>query len=110
MVADCECIIGLLLSLPTKTDVFQQVPEDANEEGRLGYTTLRCVVWHNSFWKLLEEVAQCSRTGYAHMCYDGIKCWLFLLILILSADYREQLGFKINILLTSFICIIYVGV
>ncbi|KIK78025.1 hypothetical protein PAXRUDRAFT_17112 [Paxillus rubicundulus Ve08.2h10] len=66
------------------------VPEDAAEEGKLGYTTLKRMVWHDSFLKLLSEVAQHSTTGYAHMCYDKIMCWLFPLILILSADYEEQ--------------------
>ncbi|KIJ09892.1 hypothetical protein PAXINDRAFT_164338 [Paxillus involutus ATCC 200175] len=66
------------------------VPEDAAEEGKLGYTTLKRVVWHDSFLKLLSKVAQHSTTGYAHTCYDKILRWLFPLILILSADYEEQ--------------------
>ncbi|KAI5990287.1 hypothetical protein F5J12DRAFT_786513 [Pisolithus orientalis] len=39
------------------------VPEDAKEEGKLGYTTLKCVIWHKSFKKLLLEIEQCSKTG-----------------------------------------------
>ncbi|KAI5997674.1 hypothetical protein F5J12DRAFT_785137 [Pisolithus orientalis] len=39
------------------------VPEDAKEEGKLGYTTLKCVVWHKSFKKLLLEIEQYSKTG-----------------------------------------------
>ncbi|KIK98401.1 hypothetical protein PAXRUDRAFT_9570 [Paxillus rubicundulus Ve08.2h10] len=66
------------------------VPEDAEEEGKLGYTNLKRVVWHESFVKLLEAVALYSQTGYAHTCYDQLMCWLFPLILILSADYEEQ--------------------
>ncbi|KAG2091483.1 uncharacterized protein F5147DRAFT_822988 [Suillus discolor] len=66
------------------------VPDDAAEEGKLGYTTLKRVVWHESFFKLLEHVAQHSKTGYSHKGYNGILRWLFPVILILSADYEEQ--------------------
>ncbi|KAI5996832.1 hypothetical protein F5J12DRAFT_785259 [Pisolithus orientalis] len=39
------------------------VPKDAEEEGKLGYTTLKHVVWHKSFKKLLLEIEQYSKTG-----------------------------------------------
>ncbi|KAI6035018.1 hypothetical protein F5J12DRAFT_778604 [Pisolithus orientalis] len=39
------------------------VPKDAEEEGKLGYTTLKRVVWHKSFKKLLLEIEQYSKTG-----------------------------------------------
>lgn len=67
-----------------------QVPEDAGEEGKLGYTTLKRVVWHESFKKLLEHAAQYSKTGYSHKSHNDILRWLFPVILILSADYEEQ--------------------
>ncbi|KAG2137820.1 hypothetical protein BD769DRAFT_1351482 [Suillus cothurnatus] len=66
------------------------VPEDAGEEGKLGYTTLKRVVWHESFLKLLEHAAQYSKTGYLRKCHNDILRWLFPVILILSADYEEQ--------------------
>ncbi|KAG2070870.1 hypothetical protein BDR04DRAFT_1017763, partial [Suillus decipiens] len=66
------------------------VPDDAAEEGKLGYTTLKHVVWHESFFKLLEHIAQHSKTGYSHKDYNGILRWLFPVILILLPDYEEQ--------------------
>ncbi|KAG1870704.1 hypothetical protein DFJ58DRAFT_713928 [Suillus subalutaceus] len=66
------------------------VPADSDEDGKLSYTNLRKVVWHKSFTILLETLSLISKTGFAHQCYDGILCWLFPLILILSADYEEQ--------------------
>ncbi|KAG1861238.1 hypothetical protein F4604DRAFT_1684061 [Suillus subluteus] len=66
------------------------VPEDAGEEGKLGHTMLKYVVWHESFKKLLEHAAQYSKTGYSHKCHNDILQWLFPVILILSADYEEQ--------------------
>ncbi|KIK94441.1 hypothetical protein PAXRUDRAFT_12044 [Paxillus rubicundulus Ve08.2h10] len=66
------------------------VPEDAEEDGKLSYMTLKRVVWHESFFKLLEEVIQHARSGYVHACHDKVKRTLFPLILILSADYQEH--------------------
>ncbi|KAG1785043.1 uncharacterized protein HD556DRAFT_1451136 [Suillus plorans] len=66
------------------------IPEDASEEGKLGYTTLKCVIWHESFIKLLVNLDQYSKTGYSYACYDNLLCWLFSVILILSGDYEEQ--------------------
>ncbi|KAG2133600.1 uncharacterized protein EDB93DRAFT_1254811 [Suillus bovinus] len=67
-----------------------QVSEDADEEGKPGFVNLKCVIWHEAFLKLLELVAQHSKSGYSHTCYDKIARWLFPIILILSADYEEQ--------------------
>ncbi|KAG1865264.1 hypothetical protein F4604DRAFT_1881913 [Suillus subluteus] len=63
---------------------------NAGEEGKLGYTTLKRIVWHESFFKLLEHAAQYSKTGYSHKCHNDVLRWLFPIILILSADYEEQ--------------------
>jgi hypothetical protein len=52
---------------------------------------LKRIIWHSAFLKLLEVVAQFSKTGYAYKSsYDNITRWLFPVILILSADYEEQ--------------------
>ncbi|KAH0826712.1 hypothetical protein J3R83DRAFT_5109 [Lanmaoa asiatica] len=67
------------------------VEDDPEEEGKLGYTNLKRVVWHEAFFKLLDEIILYSGTGYAYTSpYDKIMCWLFPVILILSADYEEQ--------------------
>ncbi|KAG1769707.1 hypothetical protein EV702DRAFT_1181706 [Suillus placidus] len=66
------------------------VPKDASEDRKLGYTTMKRVVWHESFVKLLVNLDQFSKTGYSYLCYDKILCWLFPVILILSGDYEEQ--------------------
>ncbi|KAG0708024.1 hypothetical protein DFH29DRAFT_979603 [Suillus ampliporus] len=55
------------------------VPEDAGEEGKLGYTTLKRVVWHESFSKLLELAAQYSKTGYSYKCHNNILCMMSLI-------------------------------
>ncbi|KAI5982651.1 hypothetical protein EDD15DRAFT_2377451 [Pisolithus albus] len=65
------------------------VPELAKEESKTGYVNFKHVIWHEAFLKLLEKVAELSKVGYLHECYDGVLRWLFPLILILSADYEE---------------------
>ncbi|KAG2034885.1 hypothetical protein BDR03DRAFT_869165, partial [Suillus americanus] len=67
-----------------------QVPKDASKEGKLRCTTLKHVIWHESFIKLLVNLDQYSKTGYPYSCYDNILCWLFPIILILSGDHEEQ--------------------
>ncbi|KAG1769124.1 hypothetical protein EV702DRAFT_1181845 [Suillus placidus] len=66
------------------------VPEDSEEDGKLTYVNLKRVVWHEGFLKLLETIILYAKTGYAHLCYDGIVRWLYAFILLLSADYEEQ--------------------
>ncbi|KAI5992569.1 hypothetical protein F5J12DRAFT_907373 [Pisolithus orientalis] len=73
------CIVGWLLI----------VPELAKEEGKTGYANFKCVIWHTAFFQLLEKVAELSKVGYLHECYDKVLCWLFPLVLILSANYEE---------------------
>ncbi|KIJ21105.1 hypothetical protein PAXINDRAFT_160453 [Paxillus involutus ATCC 200175] len=66
------------------------LPIDSAESGKPAFMNLKCIVWHVSFLKLLETISTLSRTGFSHKCYNGITCWLFPLILILSVDYEEQ--------------------
>ncbi|KAG1897930.1 uncharacterized protein F5891DRAFT_1129641 [Suillus fuscotomentosus] len=66
------------------------VPEDSEEDGKLSHVNLKCVVWHEGFFKLLETIILYAKTGYVHLCYDGIVRWLYAFILLLSADYEEQ--------------------
>ncbi|KAF9245417.1 hypothetical protein BU15DRAFT_85700 [Melanogaster broomeanus] len=66
------------------------VGEDAEEDGKLSFTNLKRVVWHEAFLKLLDSIILLSKTGFSHKCFDDIMRWLFLIILILSADYEEQ--------------------
>ncbi|KAL4071106.1 hypothetical protein V8B97DRAFT_2024014 [Scleroderma yunnanense] len=66
------------------------VPEDLAEEGKLGYTTLKHVVWHESTLKLFEAMIHFSKASFKHHCWDEIVWYLFSLFLILSANYDEQ--------------------
>ncbi|KAI5988478.1 hypothetical protein F5J12DRAFT_685078, partial [Pisolithus orientalis] len=66
------------------------VPEDAEEEGKLGYTTLKHVIWHKSFKKFLLEIEQYSKTRYIHTSsHNNITHWLFPSLMMLSANFEE---------------------
>ncbi|KAG2146329.1 hypothetical protein DEU56DRAFT_870107 [Suillus clintonianus] len=73
-----------------RNNSFTQVPDDSEEDGKLTYVNLKRVVWHKSFFKLLETIIMYAQMGYAYVCYDGIMRWLYAFILLLSADYEEQ--------------------
>ncbi|KAG1783951.1 hypothetical protein EV702DRAFT_1175911 [Suillus placidus] len=46
--------------------------------------------WHKSFARIISLLASKSQTGQWFECLDSVKCWFFLCILILSADFEEQ--------------------
>ncbi|KAG9310467.1 hypothetical protein JVU11DRAFT_9611 [Chiua virens] len=66
------------------------VPENSEEDGKLLYVNLKCVVWHESFRKLLETIIVLSAEGFGHKCFDNVLRVLYPIILILSGDYEEQ--------------------
>ncbi|KAG2159185.1 uncharacterized protein EDB93DRAFT_1237894 [Suillus bovinus] len=51
------------------------VPDDSEEDGKLSYVNLKCVVWHKAFFKLLKTIIIYAETGYAYTCYDGVMRW-----------------------------------
>ena len=53
------------------------------------------MIWHDSFYKLLESIEALSVTGVGVNCGDGIMRVIYPLILILAADYEEQSVFKL---------------
>ncbi|ETW76940.1 hypothetical protein HETIRDRAFT_328617 [Heterobasidion irregulare TC 32-1] len=66
------------------------VSEDPAETHKTGFVNFKNAVWHKSFYVLLETIAKSSKIGFWFECADGVRRWLFPLILILSADYEEQ--------------------
>jgi len=67
-----------------------KVEEEAEESGKKGYVNFKRVVWHSSFYELLDSIRDYSKTGFHIKCADGIVRRLYPVILILSADYEEQ--------------------
>jgi hypothetical protein len=54
------------------------------------YVNFKRVVWHDSFYELLDSIQAVSKTGLHIKCADGMTRHLYPVILILSADYEEQ--------------------
>ncbi|PCH36191.1 hypothetical protein WOLCODRAFT_86299, partial [Wolfiporia cocos MD-104 SS10] len=66
------------------------VDNDSAEDGKTSFADFKRVVWHKGFLPFMNNVAQHSRTGYHVKCADEILRWIWIFILILSADYEEQ--------------------
>ncbi|KAF8956317.1 hypothetical protein BDZ97DRAFT_1907242 [Flammula alnicola] len=72
------------------------VPEDEAEKGKKDYVDFKRIVWHKSFFKLLETIAPHSVTGCWVKCGDNVDRHLFPIVLIFSADYEEQCVMGLN--------------
>lgn len=68
----------------------KQIADSQEDKARPSWVNFKQVVWHESFYKLLETIEALSVTGCSVMCGDGIERLIHPLILILSADYEEQ--------------------
>ena len=71
-----------------------KLEEEAEESGKRGYANFKRVIWHDSFYELLDSIRVHSKTGFFIMCADGIVHHLYPAILILSANYEEQYGWS----------------
>ncbi|KAF8834126.1 hypothetical protein BDN67DRAFT_992728 [Paxillus ammoniavirescens] len=47
--------------------------EDTDKSGKLSFTNLKNVIWHESFLKLLDSIILLSKTGFSHSCFDEIN-------------------------------------
>ncbi|KAF8887634.1 hypothetical protein CPB84DRAFT_1749688 [Gymnopilus junonius] len=66
------------------------VTEDAGETRKKGYVNFKHIVWHKSLYEILDSIWLHGKTGFLKTCGDNIARWLWPIILILSADYKEQ--------------------
>ncbi|PBK81389.1 hypothetical protein ARMGADRAFT_1039324 [Armillaria gallica] len=76
------CIIGWL----------PIVEEEEDHKGKPSWINFKRVIWHEAFRKILGFITQYSHSGYAFQLPNSEKVIiLYPFILILSADYEEQL-------------------
>ncbi|TFK20456.1 hypothetical protein FA15DRAFT_646974 [Coprinopsis marcescibilis] len=66
------------------------VVDDTIEKGKPEYVDFKKVVWHESFKLVLETLKTPSKHGAWVQCADGVERRLFPFVVILSADYEEQ--------------------
>ncbi|KAG2355792.1 hypothetical protein BDR07DRAFT_1453666 [Suillus spraguei] len=83
-------IANLPVEIQNGTGWLPIVSKDSEHAGKSSFVNFKNAVWHKSFLKLLESVIQISRMGYWFECGGAIQRLLWPLILILSADYKEQ--------------------
>ena len=67
-----------------------KVEEEMEESRKKNYVNFKQVVWHDSFYELLDLIHTHSKTGFYIECADRVAHHLFPAIMILSADYEEQ--------------------
>lgn len=63
------------------------------ESGKTPWVNFKNAVWHASFLLPLQSMIKEQEIGRRFICGDGIERWIFLILLILSADYEEQFVF-----------------
>lgn len=97
------CIVGLLpivcmpiLQINSHVNKFCQLTmqlqekEDAAESRKKGYVDFKRVIWHTSVEEILRSAHQISKIGYTIFCDDDVERLIYIIILILSADFEEQ--------------------
>ena len=67
-----------------------QIKDDSNEHNKSAFANFKRMVWHESFFVIIRSIIAHSKTGCWLECGDGVKRWLFPIILMLSMDYEEQ--------------------
>ncbi|KAG1726527.1 uncharacterized protein EDB91DRAFT_1239637 [Suillus paluster] len=66
------------------------VKEDKKHSGKPAFINFKNAVWHTSFLKLLACLVPLLKLGSPVKCWDDIVRIFYPIILILSADYEEQ--------------------
>ncbi|KAG1737368.1 hypothetical protein EDB19DRAFT_1829482 [Suillus lakei] len=66
------------------------VKEDRDHASKPSWVNFKNTIWHESFSKILSSLTSKSYTGQWFECPANILQWFFPIILILSADYKEQ--------------------
>ncbi|KAG2038095.1 hypothetical protein BDR03DRAFT_933759 [Suillus americanus] len=83
-------IIVRITNLPVEIRNSTGVKEDPKYSKKKSFVNFKNAVWHKLFLKLLEAAIVHSKSGYWFECWDHVSRLLWPLILILSANYKEQ--------------------
>lgn len=70
--------------------LLRKIDDPQQYKDKSEWVDFKRVIWHSSFIKLLESIKDISATGYWTNCGDAKQRYIFLIILILAADYEEQ--------------------
>ena len=67
-----------------------QIKDDSNEHNKSAFANFKRMVWHELFFVIIRSIIAHSKTGCWLECGNGVKRWLFPIVLMLSVDYEEQ--------------------
>lgn len=59
------------------------------ESGKTPWVNFKNAVYHASFFEIIKSALEGQDTGTWFKCADGIDLWIFVVLLIISADYEE---------------------
>jgi hypothetical protein len=90
--------------------LLDKVDDEPDDKGKTSWVDFKKVVWHESFYKILESIEVYSKIGCWVSCGDGVPRRIFPLIVILAADYEEQYvastsHFRISSLMAAIRCV-----
>ena len=68
----------------------RQLQEKSEDKRTKDWKELKGAVWHECFYQLLSVLKIPAEVGERITCGDGVVRWLFVVILIISADFEEQ--------------------
>ncbi|KAI9442882.1 hypothetical protein BJY52DRAFT_1128463, partial [Lactarius psammicola] len=66
------------------------IKDDSDDHNKSSFANFKRAVWHELFFVIIWSIISHSKTGCWVECGDGVKRWLFPIVLMLSADYEEQ--------------------
>ncbi|KAG8707611.1 hypothetical protein FRC09_001732 [Ceratobasidium sp. 395] len=103
-------VVARLLNLPRATRngkgvgggriiaLLPVVEGDKSETGTSYFADLKCTVWHKAMEAVLQSIKAASRLGHAveftlseQLGLDGPRWRVFPIVLVVSADYEEQI-------------------
>lgn len=67
-----------------------QIHDPPEHKDKPRWVDFKRVIWHESFYKLVETIETASVVGRWVNCGDGVARHIYPLILILAADFEEQ--------------------
>ncbi|KAK0476943.1 hypothetical protein IW261DRAFT_1566392 [Armillaria novae-zelandiae] len=78
------------------------VKEEPQHTGKSYYTNFKRAIWHKAFEFILLTIKDKSKFGAWVQVAGAAELYLFLTIMILSADYEEQYKFSLHFIKNTF--------
>ncbi|KAI9434760.1 hypothetical protein BJY52DRAFT_1131497, partial [Lactarius psammicola] len=66
------------------------IKDDSDDCNKSSFTNFKQAVWHESFFVIIQSIILHLKTSCWVECGNGVKQWLFPIVLMLSTDYEKQ--------------------